>query len=115
MNNKMAQVHIYQQLNLENKLSKQEEQRQKPGYGERFDGCQMGGVCGKMGEEVRGLRSTNKQLQNSHENVKYSIRKRVAKELTRMTHGHQQGWGYCLRNGGGSLGGGEKGGKLGQL
>ena len=43
-----------------NKLSKQEEQRQNPGYGERFDGCQMGGVCGKMGEEVRGLSSTNK-------------------------------------------------------
>ena len=32
------------------KLSK-EEQRQNHGYGERFDGCQMGGVCG---EWVRG-------------------------------------------------------------
>ena len=26
-----------------NKQSKQEEQRQNHGYGERFDGCQMGG------------------------------------------------------------------------
>ena len=34
---------IYQQLNLKNKLSKQEEQRQNHGYGEHFDGCQMGG------------------------------------------------------------------------
>ena len=23
-----------------------EKQRQNPGYGERFDGCQMGGGCG---------------------------------------------------------------------
>ena len=28
--------------------------------------CQMGGGRGNMGEEVRGLRSTNRQLQNSH-------------------------------------------------
>ena len=58
MNNKMAKIHIYQQLNLKNKLSKQE-QRQNLGYGECFDGCQMGVGCGLMGEEVRGLRSTN--------------------------------------------------------
>ena len=60
MNNKMAKIHIYQQLNLKNKLSKQEEQRQIHGYGESFNGCQMGGVCRGMGEEVRGLRSTNR-------------------------------------------------------
>ena len=42
-NNKMAKLHIYQQLNLKNKLSK--EQRQNHGYREHFDGCQMeGGV-----------------------------------------------------------------------
>ena len=46
-------------MNLKNKLSKQE-QRQDHGYGERFDGCQMGKVCRRMGEEVRGLRNTNK-------------------------------------------------------
>ena len=31
-----------------------------------------------MGEEVRGLRSTNRQLENSHEDVKYSIGNGVA-------------------------------------
>ena len=60
MNNKIAILHIYQQLNLKNKLSKQEEQRQNHGYREHFDGCQMGGRCGGMGVEVRGLRSTNR-------------------------------------------------------
>ena len=43
-----------QQLNLKNKLSKQEEQRQNHGYRECFDGYQMGGGCGGMDEEVRG-------------------------------------------------------------
>ena len=37
---------------------------------ECFDGCQMGGGCQGMGEEVRGL-STNRWLQNSHGDVKY--------------------------------------------
>ena len=61
MNNKMAKIFIYQQLKLKkNKLSKQEEQRQNHGYGEHFDGCQKGGGCGGMGEEVRGSRSTNR-------------------------------------------------------
>ena len=59
MNNKMAKIHIYQYSNLKNKLSKQE-QRQNHGHGEGFDGCQMGVGCGGMGEEVRGLRSTNR-------------------------------------------------------
>ena len=49
MNNKMEKIHIYQQLNLKNKLSKQEEQRQNHGYVERFDGYQMQGGCGKNG------------------------------------------------------------------
>ena len=44
MNNKMAKkIHIYQQLKIKNKLSKQE-QRQNHGYQEGFDDCQMGGV-----------------------------------------------------------------------
>ena len=55
----MANIHIYQQLNLKNKLSKQEEQRQNHGYREHFDGCQIGGSSGGMGEELRGVRSTN--------------------------------------------------------
>ena len=36
--------------------------------------------CGRMGEEMRGLRSTNRQLQNSHGDLKYSIGNGVAKE-----------------------------------
>ena len=50
-----------------------------------------------MGEEVRGLRGTNRFLQNSHGDVKYSIGNGVAKELVRMTHGHEQWCGDCLR------------------
>ena len=57
MNIKMA---INQQLNLKNKLSKLEEQKQNHGCGERFDGFRMGGGFGGMHEEVRGLRSTNR-------------------------------------------------------
>ena len=60
MNNKMAKIHIYQQFNLKNKLSKQEEQIQNQGYREHFDGYLMRGVLGRMGKEVRGLRSTNR-------------------------------------------------------
>ena len=60
MNNKLPKQnpHIYQQFNLKNKLSKQEEQRRNHGYRECFDGCQMGEGYGGMGEEVRQLRST---------------------------------------------------------
>ena len=58
MNNKMAKIHIYQQLNLKNKLSKQE-QRQNHGYREHFDGCQVARGCGGIDIKVRGLRSTN--------------------------------------------------------
>ena len=91
MNNKMAKIHIYQQLNLKNNLSKQEEQRQNHGYGEPFHSCQLGGGWERMGEEVKGLRSTNKPLQNSHGYVKCRIGNGVvAKELICMTHGHEQ-------------------------
>ena len=55
---KWQKIHIYQRLNLKNKLSKQEDRIN--GYGERFDGCQKGTGCRGMGEEVRGLRSTNR-------------------------------------------------------
>ena len=41
----------------------------------------------------------------SHGDVKYCIGKGVAKELTRLTCGHEQGWGDCLRKWG-LLGGG---------
>ena len=58
MNNKMA-LNIHQQLKLKNKVSKQE-QRQNHRYRERFNGCQMGGGYGEMGEKVKELRSTNR-------------------------------------------------------
>ena len=58
--------------------------------------CQMGGGRGKMGEEARGLRSTNTYVQNSHGDVKYSIGNGEAKKLIRMTHGQEQWWGDCL-------------------
>ena len=53
------------------KSSTSREQRQNHGYGECFDGCQTDGGCGEIGEEVKVLRSTNRQLQNSHGDVQY--------------------------------------------
>ena len=40
---------------------------------------------------MRGLGSTKRYLRNSHGDI--SVRKEVAKELTLMTHGHEQGGG----------------------
>ena len=40
-------MHIYQQLNLKNELSQQEEQRQNHGYRVCFDGWQMGRHVGE--------------------------------------------------------------------
>ena len=57
----------------------------------------MGEGCGGKDKEVRGLRSINRWLQNSHGDVKYSIGKGVAKEFTHVTHGCEQRWGDCLR------------------
>ena len=42
MNNKMA-INTYVST-IESKTTSKQEQRQNYGYGERFDGCQMGGV-----------------------------------------------------------------------
>ena len=78
MNNKMV-INTYVSPIDSKNLSKQE-QRQNHGYREHFDGCQMGGGGG-MGEEVRGLRSTNRQSQNSPGEVKYSTGNGAAKEL----------------------------------
>ena len=63
-----------------------------------------------MGEEGRRLRSTNRYLQNSHGDVKYSRGNGEAKELIRMTCGHEQWCGDCLRDGG-VLGGREQRGE----
>ena len=57
------------------------------------DGKGFGGMC----VEVRGLRSTNRWLQNSHGDVKYSVGNGVDKELRCMSHGHEQWCGDCLR------------------
>ena len=62
-----------------------------------MDGCQMGGGCEEMGEEVRGLRSTNRELQNSHGDIKDGVGNEVARELIHMTNRHEQWWGDCLR------------------
>ena len=53
------------------------------------------GSVGGIGEEVRGLRNINWQLQNSHWDIKYGIGNGAAKEP--MTHGHEQWWEDCLR------------------
>ena len=42
----MQKIYICKQLNLKNKLSKQV-QRRNHGYGDHFDGCQMGGRGGE--------------------------------------------------------------------
>ena len=51
-----------------------------------------------MGEEVRGLRSTNRELPNIHVDAKYSVRNGVAKELIDMNHEHELWCRYCLRS-----------------
>ena len=53
LKNKIKFLCKEKQSNLKNKLSKQEEQRQYCGNGEHFDGFQMRGGCGEMGEEYR--------------------------------------------------------------
>ena len=69
----------------------------------------MGAGCGRMGEEARGLRSTNRWLPNSHGDVQYSTGNGVAKELVRMINGHEQGRGDCWRKWELPGGGGKRG------
>ena len=59
MSDKMTTNTYLSTTESKNKLSKQE-QRQNHGYREHFGGCQMGRGCEGMGEEVKGLRSTNR-------------------------------------------------------
>ena len=49
----MAKIHIYQQLNLKNKLSKDRDRIMDTEIHMHFGGCQRGGGCGEMGKEVR--------------------------------------------------------------
>ena len=74
----------------------------------------MGEGCGGKGEEVRGLRSTNRWLQNSPGDVKYSTGYGVAKEITHMTHGREP-WGGLPEGVGGCCKERGTGGKSGQL
>ena len=75
----------------------------------------MGEGSGGLGEEVRGLRSSNRWLQNSHEDINYSIGNGVATELICMTHGHEQWCGDCPREWGCWVEGGQSGKKCRQL
>ena len=84
MNNKIAINTHLSTIESKNKPSKQE-QRQNHGYGKCFYGCQIIVRCEGMGEEVRGLISTNRELPDSHGDVKYSIGNEVAKDLICMT------------------------------
>ena len=81
MDNTMA-MNTYLSTTESKKQNKQEELRQNHGLREHFDGCQMGGRGGGKDEEVRRLRSTNWQVQNSHRDVKYSIGNGVDKKPT---------------------------------
>ena len=74
---------------LKNNINKQAEQKQNHRYRKHFDGCKMGEGWGAWVKKMRGLRSTNRQLQNSHGDVKYSVGDGEAKELICMTHGHE--------------------------
>ena len=67
----------------------------------------MGRGSRGMGEEVRGLRSTNRQLQNCHGDVNCSIGNGIAKEFICITYGHEQWCGDYQREWG-VLGGGEQ-------
>ena len=53
MNNKIAILHIYQQLNLKNKLSKLVEQKQNHRYGDHLEDYYFGGGKRRMGERCR--------------------------------------------------------------
>ena len=106
MNNKMATSTFLSTIESIKQTKKQE---QSHGYRERFDGCQMGGRCRGMSEDVKGLRSTDRQLQNSHVDIKCNIGNGVAKELTHMTHGHEQWRADCLREWAVLGGGGQRG------
>ena len=64
---------------------------------------------GVVGEWVRGegIKKYKLVVIDQPWGCKVHIGKGVAKELTYMTHGHEQGWGDCLRVRG-VLGGGEQ-------
>ena len=57
MNNKMAATTNLSTIELKkNKVSKQAEQTQTHGYGDHWEGYQLGGGRGRMGEKAQGIR-----------------------------------------------------------
>ena len=58
--------------NLKNKVNECAEQKQTHGYREHSDGCQTGGGLQGLGEEVKGLRSAARELQNHQGDVQSS-------------------------------------------
>ena len=54
---------------LKNKINEKVEQKEIHWYREPLDGCQMGGGWVR---KVKGLKSTNRELQNSQGDVKHS-------------------------------------------
>ena len=115
MDNKMAINTYLSTVESKKQTSKQNRNRIIDRYGDHLEGYQVGSGIGRMKEKVQGLRSTSKQLQKSHRDVRYSIGNGVAKELIHMTHGHEQWYGIECGNGGLDEQRKAKGGKLGQL
>ena len=74
----------------------------------------MEGGRKRMGKKVQGLRSTNWFMQDGQGEVKNSIGNGVAKELIRMTHGHELREGTAGRNGKDQVEGSKRG-KMGRL
>ena len=78
-----------------------------------MEGCQLGGVRGRIGGKVQGLKGITGRYKIDVD-VKNSIGNGDAKELECMTHGHELRVEICWREGGYWMEGG-KGGKMGQL
>ena len=97
MSNKMETSTYLSTIESKKQNNKQAEQKQNYTYREHCDGCLMGGASGGWTKKVKGLISTNRWLQNTHEEVTYSIGNGVAKGLTCMARGHEQWCGGCLR------------------
>ena len=60
-----------------NSVIEQTKQKQTHRYTEQNDGCQMGAGLGDWVTKLKGWRSTDWQLQNSHADVKCSAGNRV--------------------------------------
>lgn len=70
--------------NLKSKTNQQKIQKQIPTYRHQIDDCQMGGGLGVWVKNVKGPRSTNWQLQNSHSDVKFSLGNTVSNVVIPM-------------------------------